>query len=680
MASIYGLAWRYLFANRVRSLLSVAAVMLGVAVTISGSMIAESVREGILRSDELRVLMEGMIAMLDPAMLFIGLVVMLATGFLIFNTFGMTITRRRQQIGGLRALGLTRGQTMRVILAEALLLGVVGAALGVIFSLVLGQLLIAFIKPFAGQMVAFGDATPELPVVIFAAVMGLLITLLSVLLPARRAARAAPLDALREPEAAGLEPARRGQTVLGALLMAGLLAYVILMPPGEWVAYPLDTPLTALVILLWLAGVLLLLPGVIGLAARLGRRLLPGTTGRLMTDNLRRARGRVTLTVLTLAFALLVIIALNGFMDFFLNHSVGATLKAAGQRDAFFVSRIDIAGGWGEIIARGLDSIMLADDELQALVETVEGSANYTLNYFVVVPELSFFGTGYFSYMIDPVLLRGVGEAMFTFSEGDWNTALPVMEAGCGALVSPAVAARNNVGLGDTLTVTGRGGPLDCTIAGLGTSVAGATIISDTQHDQLTDMNPSLVLILPHLDTDPDELAARIQALSASFPEIRLTWVSDFAVALDDSGEIINVAFNAMLVLASFAAAFGVVNTMLMSVDERRREIGLLRAVGATRAQMRRIIIGEAVFMGAVGGVVGLAAGLGAVLVIVLTYGLNSMGLDADLLPIALASAQTALATGFAGLIAAPVMAALAAWLPARGILRETPIETLALT
>lgn len=680
MASIYGLAWRYLFANRVRSLLSVAAVMLGVAVTISGSMIAESVREGILRSDELRVLMEGMIAMLDPAMLFIGLVVMLAAGFLIFNTFGMTITRRRQQIGGLRALGLTRGQTMRVILAEALLLGVAGAALGVIFSLVLGQLLIAFIKPFAGQMVAFGDATPELPVVIFAAVMGLLITLLSVLLPARRAARAAPLDALREPEAAGLEPARRGQTALGAILMAGLLAYVILMPPGEWVAYPLDAPLTALVILLWLAGVLLLLPGVIGLAARLGRRLLPGTTGRLMTDNLRRARGRVTLTVLTLAFALLVIIALNGFMDFFLNHSVGATLKAAGQRDAFFVSRIDITGGWGEIIARRLDSIMLADDELQALVEVVEGSANYTLNYFVVVPELSFFGSGYFSYMINPVLLRGVGEAMFTFSEGDWNTALPVMEAGCGALVSPAVAARNNVGLGDTLTITGRGGPLDCTIAGLGTSVAGATIISDTQHDQLTDMNPSLVLILPHLDTDPAELAARIQALSANFPEIRLTWVSDFAVALDDSGEIINVAFNAMLVLASFAAAFGVVNTMLMSVDERRREIGLLRAVGATRAQMRRIIIGEAVFMGAVGGVVGLAAGLGAVLVIVLTYGLNSIGLDADLLPIALASAQTALATGFAGLIAAPVMAALAAWLPARGILRETPIETLALT
>lgn len=680
MASIYGLAWRYLFANRVRSLLSVAAVMLGVAVTISGSMIAESVREGILRSDELRVLMEGMIAMLDPAMLFIGLVVMLAAGFLIFNTFGMTITRRRQQIGGLRALGLTRGQTMRVILAEALLLGVAGAALGVIFSLVLGQLLIAFIKPFAGQMVAFGDATPELPVVIFAAVMGLLITLLSVLLPARRAARAAPLDALREPEAAGLEPARRGQTALGAILMAGLLAYVILMPPGEWVAYPLDAPLTALVILLWLAGVLLLLPGVIGLAARLGRRLLPGTTGRLMTDNLRRARGRVTLTVLTLAFALLVIIALNGFMDFFLNHSVGATLKAAGQRDAFFVSRIDITGGWGEIIARRLDSIMLADDELQALVEVVEGSANYTLNYFVVVPELSFFGSGYFSYMINPVLLRGVGEAMFTFSEGDWNTALPVMEAGCGALVSPAVAARNNVGLGDTLTITGRGGPLDCTIAGLGTSVAGATIISDTQHDQLTDMNPSLVLILPHLDTDPAELAARIQALSANFPEIRLTWVSDFAVALDDSGEIINVAFNAMLVLASFAAAFGVVNTMLMSVDERRREIGLLRAVGATRAQMQRIIIGEAVFMGAVGGVVGLAAGLGAVLVIVLTYGLNSIGLDADLLPIALASAQTALATGFAGLIAAPVMAALAAWLPARGILRETPIETLALT
>lgn len=676
MRSIYGLAWHNLNAHRVRSLLSVLAVILGVSVTIAGSIIIESVREGVLKSDELRVLMEGLISMLDPAMLFIGIAVMMAGGFLIFNTFGMAITQRRQQIGGLRALGMTQGQVMRVILAEAALLAVIGVVLGVVLSGVLGQVMVAFIKQIAGEMLAFGDAAPTLPVVVFAAVMGLTITLFSVLIPARRAARVAPLDALRKPEAAGVEGISRWKTALGALLLTALLAYVIAAPPGEWVTYPLDFTLTLLFIGLWLAGVGLVLPALISLAARLGKRLMPGTIGRLVTDNVQRARGRTSLTVFTLAFALLVLIGLTGFLKFFLLYGIGSSMKPAEEQNALFITRVDILNGWGATIALDLDSILLTDEELQAILDIVESSAYTVSSYFVVVPEISFLGDAYFSYMLDPTLARNT-QSMFTFTEGDWDFALPIMEAGCGVLVVPAVAARHNAGLGDTINVTGRDGPLECTIAGIGSGVAGASIISDTVRDQITDMNPALVLVVPYADTDPVTFQAALDALVTMYPTLHTVQITGFMVVLEDSLDIVNVSLNAMLLLATFAAAFGVVNTMMMSMDERRHEFGLLRAVGTTRTQMRNLIISEAALLGIVGGVVGFLAGIGVLVIIVMTYGLNSIGVSQNLWAAALASVQPAAVMGFVGVIVAPMIASLAAWLPARGILREKPVAAI---
>ena len=676
MKSIYGLAWRNLSANRVRSLLSVLAVILGVSVTIAGSIIIESVREGVLKSDELRVLMEGLIGLLDPAMLFIGVAVMMAGGFLIFNTFGMAITQRRQQIGGLRALGMTQGQVMRVILAEAALLAVIGIVLGVVLSGVLGQVMVAFIKQLAGEMLAFGDAAPTMPVVVFAAAMGLAITLFSVLIPARRAARVAPLDALRKPEATGVEGVSRWKTALGALLLTALLAYVIAAPPGEWVTYPLDFILTLLFIGLWLAGVGLVLPALISLAARLGKRLMPGTIGRLVTDNVQRARGRTSLTVFTLAFALLVLIGLTGFLKFFLLYGIGSSMKPAEELDALFITRVDILKGWGATIALDLDSILLTEEEHQAILDTVEGSAYTVSSYFVVVPEISFLGDAYFSYMLDPTLARNT-QSMFTFTEGDWDFALPIMEAGCGVLVVPAVAARHNAGLGDTISVTGRDGPLECTIAGIGSGVAGASIISDTVRDQITDMNPALVLVVPYADTDPATFQVALDSLVTTYPTLHIVQITGFMIVLEDSLDIVNVSLNAMLLLATFAAAFGVVNTMMMSMDERRHEFGLLRAIGTTRAQMRRLIISEAALLGIVGGVVGFLAGIGVLVIIVMTYGLNSIGVAQNLWAAALASAQPAVVMGLVGVIVAPVIASLAAWLPARGILREKPVAAV---
>jgi putative ABC transport system permease protein len=158
-----------------------------------------------------------------------------------------------------------------------------------------------------------------------------------------------------------------------------------------------------------------------------------------------------------------------------------------------------------------------------------------------------------------------------------------------------------------------------------------------------------------------------------------LTRFDTFLGAFDEALAMISVSMNMMLMLALVAAAMSVINTLLISVEERRREIGLLRAVGTTRQQMRRVIVGEAVLIGVVGGVMGVIAGLGVIAIIVLTYGLNSFGVQADLWAVMLDSVNASWLVVLFGLLVAPLIAMVSAWLPARGILRETPVASLAL-
>jgi len=126
------------------------------------------------------------------------------------------------------------------------------------------------------------------------------------------------------------------------------------------------------------------------------------------------------------------------------------------------------------------------------------------------------------------------------------------------------------------------------------------------------------------------------------------------------------------------AFALGVVNTTVTSVAERRRELGLLRAVGATQRQVSAVVTGEAALMGLIGGGLGLVAGAGVVVILALTYGGNGWGVpDLDLWGAAYRSVQPALLNGLVGLVATPFICAGAAWLPVRSILRGRAIEML---
>jgi putative ABC transport system permease protein len=295
----------------------------------------------------------------------------------------------------------------------------------------------------------------------------------------------------------------------------------------------------------------------------------------------------------------------------------------------------------------------------------------------VISPELSSMGGSFFSNLVDPEALYRLGSAFFTFIKGSWETAMPILRKGCGVLIMPMIAERNNVGLADTFKVTYPGGSIDCTVAGIGTPAASLSLISKTDGVDFGVKQPFFVFLLPNLGVDPNQLMADLQA---RLPGLVMNNFAVFNNAWDQAFSLISTSMNALLMLALLAAAMGVVNTTMMSVIERRRELGLLRAIGATRRQTRAVIVGEAALMGLVGGIVGLLAGLGFTVIFVVTYGGNAWGNNnLALWPTALKSAQAAFWVGFVGIIAAPLISAAAAWLPARRILRQNPIETLAL-
>ena len=685
MPSLNTLAWRSLAQHRLRTTLSALAVALGAATVVAADLIRAALLNSLAGSEDAQKFMTGLLEQLGVTLQMIGVGITLAAGFLIFNAFAMSVTQRRQQIGSLRALGMTRRQVLRLVLVESLAVGGLGTLIGIVAGPPLGRATIAMMKSVLGQEVfLFSASSASLFSFLLAAALGMTIALLSALIPAWQAARVSPLAALREriSESVGQRTRKlaRLQTLAGIIVVVALLAYLAIAPPGEWVEYPWDQNLTSAFVLLWLMGWGLITPALIGGMGGWTRGPLTrlwGATGRLMADNLRRGRGRVTLTILTLVVALTMIVGLTGFIHLAGDELLIPSLKGFERLRALVVSPFNVAEGMSAYA--DLERIALPS-ELIAELPQVVGERAWVMDEwrFVIVPELSFFSSSYFSFVADPHDVQHSGDVFFSFIEGDWETAMPIMEEGCGVLVPPMIASRNDVSIGETFEITGQDGPVLCTLAGIGRTYVNSSIIGLAAKDDFSVTEPFLVQVVPLPSTDRAQLKADLLALLERYPDAHLMEAEGMYKVQVQALEVMPDMFNALLLLAILAAALGVVNTTMMSVTERQRELGLLRAVGATRLQVSGVVTGEAALMGAVGGGLGLVVGVGVVLVIVVTYGGNSWGVpDLDLWGAALRSAQPALATGLVGLIAAPFICAGAAWLPVWAILRGTAIETL---
>jgi ABC-type antimicrobial peptide transport system permease subunit len=206
----------------------------------------------------------------------------------------------------------------------------------------------------------------------------------------------------------------------------------------------------------------------------------------------------------------------------------------------------------------------------------------------------------------------------------------------------------------------------------------GASFISLAAGESFGITEPLSAVVWPLPGVDRGALEADLKAVLDRYPGVELNNMEDMTDLQVQVMDMLPNMLNALLLLAIVAAALGVVNTTVMSVAERRRELGLLRAVGATRRQASAVVAGEAALMGLIGGGLGLIAGAGVTAILAVTYGGNAWGIpDLDLWPAAWRSVQPALLNGLVGLVAAPFICAGATWLPVRSVLSGTAVETL---
>ena len=368
MRSLSALAWRNLEQGRTRTILSGLAVALGVAMTVAADVIASASRNALQAVDE-RNLAAFVSEITDLSLTTVGIVILVAAGFLVFNAFAMVITQRRRQIGALRALGMTRRQVMQSVLLEASIIGGAGTLLGLVAGPMLGRLTMALLRVVGNVVGArlgvFGDPSVSPLNVALAAALGIGITLFSTLIPARQATRVSPLVALRDQAASGVERFAVTRVWGGVLIIVALAAYLVLAPPGAWVMPPWDRNLSVLFVLAWLTGLGLVLPALVTAGSNLARRSLSRlwvATGRLVADNLSRNLRRVTLTILTLMVGLTTIVSVTGVMSFAFDTLLGRVTEYAFARGGWIVLPIDFEDALEVVATMDLDTMYIPAD------------------------------------------------------------------------------------------------------------------------------------------------------------------------------------------------------------------------------------------------------------------------------------------------------------------------------
>lgn len=518
------------------------------------------------------------IGFVTTALLAFAGVAVFVGAFLIHNTFRIIIAQRMKELALLRALGASRRQVTIMVLVEALIVGVVASAVGVGAGVVFALLLKA-------AMTAVGFAMPEGPLtiaprtVVVAMTVGILVTLVSALLPAWKAGRTPPLAAMRQVVAVNAPLRRRalagtGVTIAGAaLLVGGLLAEngasLYLVGTGALMAF---------------LGVSTLAPLFARPIVSLLGQPLPGIVGRLARGNTVRQPRRTAAT----ASALMIGVALVAFVSIFaasIKASVHDSMEAAFPADLALQSSNFFVGVSPEAVAR-----------VRALpdIETVS---------VLQLGEVRLEGEVTGVTALDPSTIERVYTPEAT---------IPLSELGEGLLVREEVLTERGWKVGEELRLEyASTGPEPTKIAGTFTDQTfGDYLIStDTYSEHFSKADSFLVLTSLREGVDLQAGKAAAEKALADFPGVYVNTLSDQITQTETQINQLLALFSALLGLAVIIAVVGIANTLALTTVERTREIGLLRAVGMERRQLRRMIRWEAVMTAVFGTILGIVVG-----------------------------------------------------------------------
>ncbi|WP_435768671.1 ABC transporter permease [Nocardioides sp. SYSU DS0651] len=576
------------------------------------------------------------LGVIEVFLLVFAIIAVIVGGFIIVNTFSILVAQRTRELALLRAMGAARAQVSRSVLVEALVLSVLASTVGIGLGLLLARGLAALFRS-VGLDVAGNALDLTAGAVLVSYAVGVVVTMLAAYLPARRAGKVAPVAAMR----ADLSPARgtlRRRTAIAAVFLAigaGLAVAGVLGAPGSDAAW---IGVGAVLWILTVAAISSVVGKPVLLACRALFARLFGTSGRLAGENALRdpRRTGATASALMIGLALVSTIgvlaaSLNASVDDVVDEQFTADLLVQSTNYLPFSTEVgdEIADVEGVAVMsrQQWSSARLGDDD----VSVVGNDDRFDDVYQLDVVE---------------------GRAVPTGDE---------------AVVVEDLARERGLAVGDRLDLRFTGGKrLDLEVVGIveGSEATGQVSVPLDRLAEAGILRQDTALsILLEPGADPATVHDRVDAAAASVPIVAVYDKEEFSDQIREQVNQLLYMIYGLLALAIVIAVIGIVNTLGLSVIERTREIGLLRAVGMSRSRLRRMITLESVAIAVLGAVLGMALGL-------LIGVLLRQSLSNDLTSLGLPLAQLALF-----LVVAVVVGVLAAVVPA---IRASRLNVLA--
>ncbi|MFF2960403.1 ABC transporter permease [Streptomyces sp. NPDC057963] len=519
--------------------------------------------------------------------------------FLIVNTFSMLVAQRTREIGLMRAIGAGRKQVNRSVLIEALFLGIVGSVLGVGAGVGLAVGLMKLMGA-AGMDLSTKDLTVAWTTPVTGLALGIVVTVVAAYIPARRAGKISPMAALRDSGTPADGRAGRVRAAIGLVLTlaggAALYAATRADKSSEGSLY------LGAGVVLSLVGFIVIGPLLAGFVVRVLSAVMLrmfGPVGRLAERNALRNPRRTGATGAALMIGLALVACLS---------VVGSSMVASATEEldksvgADFI--VQPTGGGGGLIVDQAAKSLRAVPGIEHFTDYKHVSASLT------APDGTTGNEGLTA--VDPTYKDDVRRETVSgkLTDAYGKDAMSVGET---------YATEHHIEVGDRITVAFKGGETaKLKVAAITSDDVnidkGAMYINITTAERYVpaDALPDdMIMFAKAADGKEKEAYAALKDALDGYPQYEVQNQADFKQQLQDQiGQLLNIVYG-LLALAIIVAVLGVVNTLALSVVERTREIGLMRAIGLSRRQLRRMIRLESVVIAVFGALLGLGLGMG---------------------------------------------------------------------
>jgi len=528
--------------------------------------------------------------------------------FLIANTFSITVAQRVREFALLRVIGANRRQVLQAVIGEALLLGLAGSVVGLLAGFVIAPGLKGLFKLLGADLPSSGTVL-ETRTIVVSLLIGTLITLASALTPGLRATRVPPMAALQEAASLPRGRSARWRTPLAAVVALAGIALVLLglfgSAKGGSAAALVGAGAAVIFVGVGLLASLIVKP--LSLAVGLPVERLRGVSGRLARENASRNPRRTAST----SAALMIGVAFVAFVTIF-----AAGLKAS-IADAVNV------GLKGQLIVQtsNFQPVPAPASRTLAAVSGIGTVSGLRFTKAIVAGKGRPTVTG-----VDPTTIDDVFHVDWTQGSPATMIALKPGEA----VVAKRWADDKDVRVGQRLALTSpTGAQLTATVTGIyddkANLLAQVTLPNAVIVRDFNVPGNAFLMATTEPGLDPKAVRARAQRIMrAAYPSIKVQTEDEFVA--DQKGQVnrLLALVYVLLALTLLIALFGILNTLFLTIHERTRELGMLRAIGTSRKQVKQMVRWEAVITAQIGAVLGVV--LGAIFAVLVTIPLKSEG------------------------------------------------------